>query len=189
MLTHAADLAIQPLDQRDAEDKRRFFLHFALFGHRAQHRHACAHSGNKLIGDRLVDRNDILFFVVVTGPQDLVDQITVVGKENQALRIFVESANREDALAVIDEIADVIALALFHGGDNPHRLIQGNQHQIVFIARLDKLTIDLHHIACKYLRAHSGAFAVNENVALLDVTIGVTTGADAALADVFIKTS
>jgi hypothetical protein len=53
------------------------------------------------------------------------------------------------------------------------RLVQRDQHQIFFIARFDQLTVNLHHIAGKYLSAHGGAFTVDENVALFDVSIGV----------------
>lgn len=99
--------------------------------------------------------------------------VTVVGQKDQPLRILVQTADREDAFAVVDEVGDVVALAVFGGGDDADRFVQRDQHQIFFIARFDQLTVNLHYIAGKYLSADGGAFTVDENVALFDVSIGI----------------
>ena len=85
MLTHTADLTVQPLNQRDAENKRRFLFHFTFFGHRTEDRYTRAHTTYKIIGDRFIYRHHILFLVIVTGTQNFIYQIAVVSQENQSL--------------------------------------------------------------------------------------------------------
>ncbi len=124
--------------------------------------------------------------MVVTGPQDLIHQIAVVSEENQPLRVFIQTANREDAAAVVDEIHDVVALAIFRGTDNANRFIQRDKYQVFFVPWLDQLTIHFDHIARNDLIANGGAFTVDKHVALFDVTVSLAARADPALANVFV---
>ena len=54
-----------------------------------------------------VRRHDVLLLVAVLRAQHLVDDVAVVGEQDQALRILVEAADREDPLGVVDEVDDV----------------------------------------------------------------------------------
>ncbi len=56
--------------------------------------------------------------MIVTRTEDLIHQIAVIGEENQPLGVFIQAANREHAFAVVNEIDNVIALAIFGGADN-----------------------------------------------------------------------
>lgn len=56
-----------------------------IFGDGTQNRHASAHTANKLVGNRFIHRHQILFFVIVTGTQNLIDQIAVVSQKYQPL--------------------------------------------------------------------------------------------------------
>ena len=80
--------------------------------------------------------------MVVAGAQDLVHQIAMVGEEDQPLGVFIQTADRKDTLAVIDEIDNVVALAIFGGAHNADRLIQRNQHQIIRFTRLNQLSVN-----------------------------------------------
>ena len=56
------------------------------------------------------------------------------------LRVFIQTANREDTAAVVNEINDVVPLAIFRGADNPNRFIQRDKHQVFCITSLISLT-------------------------------------------------
>ncbi|MNT64217.1 hypothetical protein D3C72_2020930 [compost metagenome] len=73
---------------------------------------------------------------------------------------------------MIDEITDVILHVLSHAGDDAHRLVQRDKHQMFRITWLNPLAVNLHHVPDKYLSGHGGYVAVDENVALFDMTIG-----------------
>ncbi|CAH0325576.1 hypothetical protein SRABI106_04532 [Rahnella aquatilis] len=90
---------------------------------------------------------------------------------------------------MVNEIADVVPLPLFHRGDNAYGLVQRNKHKIFFITRLNNLTIHFHHIAGKHLSTHRSTPAVDKNISLFDVTISIAARADAALANVFVETN
>ena len=137
MLAHAPDLTVQPLHQGNAEDKRRFFFDFALFSHRPEDRHPRPHTTNKFIGNRFIDRHQILFLMIVTRTEDLIHQIAVIGEENQPLGVFIQAANREHAFAVVNKIDNVIALAIFGGADNTDGFVQGDKYQIFGFPRLN----------------------------------------------------
>ncbi len=113
--------------------------------------------------------------MVVTGTQDLVHQIAVVSEENQPLGVFIQTANREDTAAVVNEINNVVPLALFRGTDDTNRFIQRDKHQVFCITRFDELTIHFNHVARHHLVTNSGAFAVEEHITLFDVTVRLAT--------------
>lgn len=50
--------------------------------------------------------------MLIAGPKDLVYDIAVVGKEDQALTVFIEPADGKDALGIIDVVNDVVLLSL-----------------------------------------------------------------------------
>ena len=187
MLTHAADLAVQPLHQRDAEHEGGLSFHLALLGDGAEDGHPGPHAPDKLVCHRLVHGHQVLFLVIVARPQDLVHQIPVVGEEDEALGVLVEAPYGEDAGAVVDEIDYVVLLPRLCGGDYAHRLVQHDEDQAVRFARLYHLTVDLDQIPGKHLIADPGPLAVDVDMALLDEAVGLATGADAALADVFVQ--
>lgn len=111
----------------------------------------------------------------------------MIGQENESLRIFIKAANRKNALAVINEITNVIALAFFHGGNDTDGFIEHYKYQVFCISCLNKLTVDFHRITDMHLIAYRGAFTIDENVALFNVTIGITARANPTFTDVFIQ--
>jgi hypothetical protein len=58
--------------------------------------------------DGLVNPNDVFFFVVVVGPQDLIDDVAIVGEKDQAFRVFVEAANGKYPFGIIHETDDIV---------------------------------------------------------------------------------
>ncbi|MNT40657.1 hypothetical protein D3C72_1769840 [compost metagenome] len=112
----------------------------------------------------------------------------MIGEEDQPLRVFVQASYGEDTGAVVDEIDDIVFLALFGGTDDPDRLVQRYKDQVVFVTRFNQLTVDLDDVPWEYLIAKRNALAIDKNVALFDITIGVAARADAALANIFVKT-
>ncbi|MPN50503.1 hypothetical protein SDC9_198130 [bioreactor metagenome] len=82
MFAHTTDLTVQPLNQRDAKHKRRFFLHLTFLGDGTEDWHTSPHTTDKVISDRLIYRHQILFFVIVTGTQDFIHQVAVVGQKD-----------------------------------------------------------------------------------------------------------
>ncbi|MNT94728.1 hypothetical protein D3C72_2364720 [compost metagenome] len=74
-----------------------------------------------------------------------------------------------------------------HAGDDAHRLIQRDQHQICIITRLYPLPVNTHNIPNKYRRTHLGQVIVDKNFTQFDIAIGLTAGTDTAVANVFIK--
>ena len=186
MFAHTTDLTVKPLNQRNTKHKRRFFLHLTFFGDGAENRHTGPHPTDKVISDRLIDRHQILFFVIVTGTQDFIHQVAVVGQKDKSLRIFVQTTNWKHALAVIHEINNVVALAVFGGADNPYRLIQRDKNQIFRFTRLNQPTIYFYDVARHHLIADGGAFTIQEDIPLFDKAIRLAARADSAFTDVFI---
>jgi len=144
VLTHTANLAIQPLHQGDVEDERGQFLDRTLLCHGSQYRNATGHTLDKLIGDRFINRDHVLFFVVIAGAQYFVYEVAVVGQKDQTLGVFIESADWKDTHAVIDEIDDVVGSSGFGGGLDAYRLVQRYKNKILSILRLNGLPVDLN---------------------------------------------
>ena len=78
---HSADLPVQSLCQNDPEAFLSCFFHFTGARHRVQNRHATAHLLAECFCDRFIDRYQILFFVIVSRPHDLIDKFAVIGQK------------------------------------------------------------------------------------------------------------
>jgi hypothetical protein len=82
MFTHPPNLSVQTLGQDDLELVFVGLFDKALFGNGIQNGNTIAHFMNKIFGDGFVDRYDIFFFVVVSGAEYFVDNVTIVGQKN-----------------------------------------------------------------------------------------------------------
>ena len=158
----------------------------ALLGLGPQDRYTARHAIDKGRSDRLVDRDNVLFLVIVAGAQHLVDQIAIVGQKDQSLGLFVQTANRENTDAVIDKVHDVLGLFL-GGAFNAHRLVQRNQNKVFFFHGIDQLAIYTDLIAWFDRITDLGALAVDVHIALFDKAVGLTTRANTAFTDEFIE--
>ena len=110
----------------------------------------------------------------------------MVSQKDQSLGIFVQTTDGEHAFAVIHEINNVVAFAVFGGADNSYRLVQRDKNQILRFTRLNQPTIHFYDVARHHLIANGGAFTIQEDIPLFDKAIRLATRADSAFTDVFI---
>ena len=130
MFAHSANLPVQPLNQNDSENLRTFLNYFAFFGGNTKHRHTIRHALYRSICKRFINGNYIFFFVVISCTQNPVHHIAVVSQENQALRIFIQSANRKNPNAIIYIIYNVVAYVSFCSRNNTNRFVECNKNNI-----------------------------------------------------------
>jgi hypothetical protein len=182
---HAADLAIQPLSENHAKRHLIDAADLARLGQLTHDFHAACHHLQRKIGDWAIHRHDVLFFMIVFGTEDLVDDIAVVREEDQTLRVLVQSPYGKDALRVPDEIDDVVLDVGFRGAGNSDGLIEGNIDLLFFDA--DRLTVDAYVVAVHDPRAQRGELTVASNAARIDPLVRLTPRTDAGFADVLIE--
>src|SRR5208283_4544857 len=137
------------------------------------------------IRDRTIYGDDVLFFVIIFGAQQFIDNIAVVGQQNQAFRILVQSAYGENPSAVADEVDDVVLDMRFRRVGNSHRLIECNVDLLLLGA--DEITVHAHFIAAGDLCAEYRANAVAGDAPRFDPFVGFAPRAAAGFADVFIQ--
>ncbi len=85
IFAHPSDLSVETLGEDDAEGGFTQLFDNALFCHRSQDGNTVAHAGDEVGADGLVYRDDILLFVLVSCPEDLVDNVAIVGEEDEPL--------------------------------------------------------------------------------------------------------
>ena len=86
--------------------------------------------------------------MLIFDAQHLVDDVAVVGKQNQAFGIFVEPTNREDPFGVINEIDDVALHRALGGAGDAHRLVERNVDWLAeFACRANYVAVDADPIA------------------------------------------
>lgn len=186
VFAHTADLSVESLGQDDVEYLRAELFDLAFVGHGPEYGDAVGHALDKLWVDGPVDCHHVFLFVVVFCAQDFVDDVPITGQENQSLAVFVESADGENPLGVLDVVDDVVAFGLdVRGADDANGLVEcdidvllgwlGNQSAVDadFVARLD-------------FGAHFGYLAVDGHAAFLDELVGSPSGTKADLTQVFI---
>ena len=182
---HPADLAVQSLGENDAKGVGPQGFDRAFFGHRSQDGKAVAHAVDEFRGDGRFDGDDVLLVVFVAGAQDLVDDIAIVGQEDQPLGGFVQSADGEEAFLVTDEGDDVLRFLRVGGTDDPYWFVEGEVEGFGF--GFQRLAIDADHIAGRDTVTGAGGFVVDGDPTGVDQAVGFAAGADAGLADVLVE--
>src|SRR5208283_5986726 len=127
----------------------------------------------------------VFLFVVVFGAQDFVDDVAVVGEQNQSLGILVQTADREDPLAVPDELDDVVLDLEVGGAGDARRLVERHVDMLFF--RADELAVQAHLVACRHLRTEDGAYAVAGDASRFDPLVGFAPRTRTGFADVFVE--
>ena len=124
ILTHASDLPVQPLHQRDAKNMRRYHLYLALLGARAHDGNAIAHALQKSGSNGLHYCYFVFLLMVISGTEYFVDDIAVAGKQDQPFALFIQSANGEYAAGIMNERYNIIALGGVGGANNAGWFVQ-----------------------------------------------------------------
>ena len=175
VLAHPANLPVESLGEDDAEGPASQLLDLALAGHGVEDGHAASHATDEAACDGLVDRDDVLFLVVVPSPQDLVDDVPVVRQEDESFARLVEAADREDARGVANVVDDVVGLdACIGGADDAHGLVERQVHPLV-VGRTDLLAIDAHGVPRSHLRTQLGNCAIDGDSPLREQLVGRTS--------------
>lgn len=121
----------------------------------------------------------------ISGAKDLVDDIAIVGEEDEAPGGFVQAADGEKALLVADEGDDVFWLFWIGRTDDAYRFIEGDIERLGF--GFERLTIDPDDITGRDPVAGTGGLVVDGDPAGVDQPVGFPSGADAGLADVLVE--
>src|ERR1051325_9390015 len=105
----------------------------------------------------------------VTGAQDFINDVAVVGEEDKPFGILIEPAYREDALPMVDCIDDIGLVALVSSAGDSGRLVIRNVDRSLFFA--DRLTIYLYHIAGCHTVSGNSHMIINRNPPFIDIMI------------------
>lgn len=186
-LTHAPDLPVQALIQHNAEGVRADFIDDAAPGHHAENGNAFAHLPDKFVRDVLIYGYDIFFVVLVARPQDFVDDVAVVGEQDEAFRVFVEAPDREHASAVIGErFEDVVGIGAVGCGRDANRFVKSEVN--MRRPHLNLVAVYEHAIGPGNQITDLGNPPVYAHFAQLNHAVSLPPGTEAGIADKFIKT-
>jgi len=186
-LAHAADLTIEALGQNNPELVFAEAADLAGFGFGVENAHTASHSGDKVIGYRFVDRDEILLLVIVFRTQDVVDDVAIVGEQNQTFRFLVQPADREDALFMTDEVHDVVTHTVFGGAGDADRFVEADVDLLFLFAPANNASVGAHLVAFRNLRTQLSAFAIDGHTPLGNQGIGLAARAHAGFAEKFVE--
>src|SRR3546814_813819 len=155
------------------------------------HRYAARHAAQEFVGDRVVHAHQVFLLQLVFGAQDGVDDVAVAGQQDQAFRILVQPADREDPPLVADEIDDVALHRRLGGAGDADRLVQRDVDvpALAFggAPGAQGLAVDLDLVAHADLGADPRALPVDRGPPLPDQPIGLAPRAEAGVADVLVE--
>ena len=164
MLAHSSNLSVHPLNKGNSKNKLRLSMYFTSSGVDTQNGHTRTHRVNKLICHRFVNSNYIFFFVLITCTKNLVHDITIAGKNNQTLRIFVESSHRKDTLAISDVVNYIVFVRRISCTGNAHRFIEKDVYIIFFCTGLNHNTINPYNIFGTYTVSQYCGLAIDSYI-------------------------
>lgn len=187
VFAHASNLTIKPLGEDNAESSFVYLIYLARLGDGAQNRHALAHALQETGVDGLVNGYNVLLLVLVTSAEDFVDDISVVGQEDESLRGLVQPANRKKPLGVIDEINDVLAFARIGGANYPCGLIKSQVEGGRF--SLQRFAFEQYLISGKDPVSLLRNRTIDLYQSFFNKAVGFAARADARTTDVLIETN
>jgi len=130
----------------------------------------------------------ILLFMVIPGSENLIDDVSVIGHEDESFTGFIQSTNGEDAGGISDEINDVILLHLaIRSANNANGLMESHIDRF-FTGFGDELAHHLHFISREDFSAHLRLFPVDGDLPFIYEIISCPAGAIANLAEEFVYT-
>ena len=185
MLAHAPDLPVQTLRQDDPERVLGHGLDPARVRDRVEDRYARRHSAQELRRERPVDGYDVFLLVLVLRSQDRVDDVAVIGQEDQAFRVLVQPADGEQPLRMADEIDDVVLYGTVGRALDADGLVEREVDPARFSG--DRPAVDLDLIAIENLGTERRDGAVYLDTARGNPGIGLAPRADAGLADELVE--
>ena len=185
ILTHPADLSVQPLRQNNGKAVPASLSHDAWARNSPKYRHSILHMTHKFICNFVVYRHLIFLFVVVACPHDTVDKISLIGHKEKSLGIFIQPSHRIDPCRIINVFGYCCLLPLFlRAADDSPWFIKKKQYLPFFLfhrfAVQTDLRINRDSLPCAYL------FPVHGNSSGFCQTIRIPSGTHSGTAQIFI---
>jgi hypothetical protein len=179
-LAHAPYLPVQPLGQDDAEHVLGDPPRSCRARDLAQDFHAACKGGEKFIGHRAVNRHHVFLLVAVLGTQQLIDDVAVVGQQDQPLGELVQPPDREDSRPVRHEVDDVVPHPPICRALDARWLVQRNVNVVHLVA--DGASVDFDHVRRADRRAKRGKGTIDRDPPGADPGIRLAPRAQAAFA-------
>src|SRR5450631_738023 len=183
--THAADLPIESLGENQANGFPVDAAHLARLGYGTGYLHAARQHGKREVRDRAIDGDDVLLFVIIFRAQQFIDDIAVVGQQNQTFGILVQSPDGKNPVAVADQIDDVVLDVRLGRAGGSHRLVEHNVDLLLLGAY--ECAVHAHFIGRANLEPQHCADAVAGDASRLYPFIGFAPRATARFADEFVQ--
>ena len=164
ILTHPADLSVQPLRQNNGKTIPASLSHDAWARNSPKYRHSILHMTHKFICNFVVYRHLIFLFVVVACPHDTVDKISLIGHKEKSLGIFIQPSHWIDPCRIINVFGYCCLLPLFlRAADDSPWFIKKKQYLPFFL--FHRFAVQTDHrinrdsLPCAYLFPVHGIIA------------------------------
>lgn len=146
----------------------------------------------EFVGDWFVDCYQIFFLVVVFGVQDLVDDVVVVGYQDQVFGIFVQVVDWEDVLFVVDEVYDVVFDCVFGGVGDVYWFVQDDIDVVMVVGffcfvGVKWLVVDQYLVVFFDYCVGVGGDVVDGDVVFVEQVVGFVLGIEVGVGDVFVE--
>ncbi len=181
-LTHAPNLAVEPLREDDAKRTWPLLLDLTLFGDCPKDGNAPRHALQKLGRYHLIDHHLVLLLVVIGGTQDLVDDISIVCEQDKPLGHLIESPDVEDAGGEVDKIDDVVALSWVGGRYDANGLVEGEVDDLHTVVA-NPSPVNGNRVGCPHFCPHLSDVAIYLDTTLFDIPVRLAARAEARITD------
>jgi hypothetical protein len=172
-VAHPPDLPIPTFREDDAEPCGAQSFNLTGLRSTSQDHDSLSHPIKERLIEGSIHRHLIFPFMTKLRPKNFVNNITVVGQENEPRRVFVETADREDAFRMADCSNDVTRHVGFARRRHPNRFV------VLDVDRLmspgDNLAIAGNDITDGNLVSQFGHTTVDGDTTGLDQSIGFST--------------
>ena len=118
--------------------------------------------------------------MTMPGAHHPVDQVPVIGHDQQSLRIFIQPSRISDSDRILQIPDNILLFPDIFRTNNPGRLIhrQDDFFRIAFYYFFS----DFYFLAIRNLHARNSPLSIHPHLAALDQPVGLSSGTDASVA-------
>ena len=137
----------------------------------------------------MVHPDFIFLFMMISCPENLIHQFSIIGHKDQPFRIFIQPAHRVNSLRIMKEIHDVIFFFFLGGANDPFWLIHRQQHPFAADFKLGAHFFSIHtyFLSRFYLLPQFGRDTVDQDTSFFHIAIRLPPGTDSGVTEIFIQ--
>jgi hypothetical protein len=159
VFAHASYLSVKTLSEHDPEGVTSNLCNPAGIRDCVQNWNATRHPIQEFGCQGSVDRDDVFFLMLILSPQNDIDDVPIIGQEDEPLGILIQTTDGENTFRKSNKVDDVVRSVTVCGALDTDRFIERQINALRLLPQF--ATVEQHQVAVFDLGSEFGGYAVH----------------------------